>query len=90
MQLLKWLTKQLTLAEAEAKYSVQDDRLGESPLPFGFQSNEWSSLVAKIQEGDELWEFKSPPEHWKKKRGRAGIALVRDGELIDSLVTLMN
>jgi hypothetical protein len=50
-------------------------------------SQEFLDLMAP---GDELWEFMSPPETWAHLAGRAGIALVRDGEIIDSFLTLMN
>ena len=45
---------------------------------------------SKIQEGDELWRFSSPQESWEHLAGRAGICIVRDGEITDSLVTIMN
>ena len=43
-----------------------------------------------LQEGDELWEFRSPRESWANMAGRAGIALVRNGEVVASIVTRMN
>jgi hypothetical protein len=42
------------------------------------------------QEGDEVWEFNSPARFWQHLAGRAGIALVRDGEVVDSIITSMN
>ncbi len=44
----------------------------------------------RIQEGDEVWEFNSPAHFWEHLAGRAGIALVRDGEVMDSNITAMN
>jgi hypothetical protein len=85
-----WLQKRLTVAEAEASYMVKDDRLGPAAVPFGFQNDKWRALRAEMQEGDELWEFTSPPESWANLGGRAGIALVRDGEVVRTLVTRMN
>jgi len=43
-----------------------------------------------MQEGDELWEFCSSWESWQKLAGRAGIALVRNGEVVASVDTMMN
>jgi hypothetical protein len=85
-----WLQKRLTVAEAEAAYAVRDSRLGPDPVPFGFQNNEWRALVAAMQDGDELWEFTSPPESWQGLHGRAGVALVRRGEVVRTIVTTMN
>jgi len=44
----------------------------------------------QLQEGDELWEFVSPPETWKHLCGRAGICIVRKGEVIDSYITKLS
>lgn len=85
-----WLTKRLTVQEIETKYSVRDDRLGPNPVPFGFLNDRWQDLLAPMQPGDEIWEFSSPPETWQRLSGRAGLALVRNGEIVDTLTTAMN
>ncbi len=85
-----WLQKRVTVAEAEAANMVESDRLGPDPVPFGFQNNEWRALLAQMQEGDELWEFCSSWESWQNLAGRAGIALVRNGEVVASVDTMMN
>jgi hypothetical protein len=69
---------------------VKDKRLGAKPLPFGFQYEGWVRLKAMIEPGDELWEFSNSEESWKNLSGRAGICLVRQGEVVYSLVTLMS
>jgi hypothetical protein len=43
-----------------------------------------------MEPGDELWAFSSPPETWQHLCGRAGIALVRNGEVIEAMTTMMN
>ena len=43
-----------------------------------------------MYEGDELWEFCSPPETWENLYGRAGFAVVRDSVVIDYLVEIEN
>lgn len=43
-----------------------------------------------MQEGDELWIFSTSDESWKHLAGRAGISLVRDGQVVSSMVTKMN
>lgn len=85
-----WLQKRVTVAEAEAAHMVQSDRLGPDPIPFGFQNERWHSLLAQMQEGDELWEYCNSRESWANMAGRAGIALVRKRAVITSIVTRMN
>jgi hypothetical protein len=51
---------------------------------------DWNRLMARITEGDELWEFSSPWEHWERLTGRKGVALVRGGRSIAHVVTVMN
>jgi hypothetical protein len=85
-----WLQKRTTVSEAEAAHMVQTDRLGPEPIPFGFQNDRWRDLLAEMQQGDELWEFCSSQESWARLAGRAGIVLVRNGEIIGSIVTKLN
>ena len=85
-----WLTDAVPLKELETKHAVADDRLGAKPVAFGFQSEQWLKLKAQFQDGDEFREFMSPPKSWEKLAGRFGVALVRDGRVIDLLVTLRN
>ncbi len=86
----EWLESRITVEEAEATHLVEHERLGPAPVPFGFQNDCWREMVSMMTEGDELWEFCSPPESWEHLAGRAGIALVRDGEIVESIVTMMN
>lgn len=48
------------------------------------------ALLAQMIRGDELWEFSSPEESWNALAGRAGIALVRNGKIIDAIITKMS
>jgi hypothetical protein len=86
----EWLTRRITAQEAEQAHLVTSERLGPDPVPFGFQNAEWQALLAERQEGDEIWEFRSPPDTWKHLFGRAGVALVRDGRIGRCIVTMMN
>lgn len=86
----EWLQKVVTVGEAEAAHMRKIDRLGPEPVAFGFQNQKWRSLLAQMQEGDELREYCSSAESWAARAGRRGIALVRNGEVIDCIVTLMN
>jgi len=85
-----WLTKRTTVAEVEAASMVSNPELGPEPVPFGFINDKWKALLAQMQPGDELWEFSSSEESWQHLAGRAGFALVRNGEVVASIVTMMN
>jgi len=85
-----WLQKKITLQEAETTHLVKDDRLGPKPIPFGFVNGLWKAMIAKMKEGDELWEFCSPDESWQDLAGREGIALIRNRQVIDYILTRMN
>jgi hypothetical protein len=56
--------------------------------PFGFDTD--NRLYAQMLPGDEIWMFSSRPEFWACLAGRAGVALVRDGKIVDSIITAMN
>jgi hypothetical protein len=96
-----WLRNRITVEEAQAKHLVDftdesEARLAYArargvlltgePVPFGFKNIEWKELVASMQEGDELWEFSSAEHAWQHLAGRAGIALVRNGEIVDCII----
>jgi hypothetical protein len=52
--------------------------------------NYWAHLKRMMQPGDELYRFSSPPEAWEHLAGRAGVAIVRNGEVIHQRTNLMN
>ena len=54
------------------------------------EAKEWRTDFEKMETGDEIWEFCSPPDKWRQLCGRGGVALVRNGEIADSSVTEMN
>jgi len=86
----EWLQKKITVAEAEAEHMVNCPRLAPTPVAFGFNNARWREILAEMQETDELWTFSSSRESWQQLSGRSGISLVRDGEIIDSIVSVMN
>ena len=85
----EWLERRTTIEELEAKHSVRDDRLGSEPVPFGFMYKKWTRFTGQMQQGDELWEFAAPEKAWEHLAGRAGIALVRNGEIVDVIHTMI-
>lgn len=74
------LIRKATVEEWEAEETFNG-------VPFGLCNREWVAMLAKMQPGDELWSWASDQESWNKLAGRAGMALVRDGEVIDTFLT---
>jgi hypothetical protein len=85
-----WLQARTTLEAAEQENLVQDARLGPTAIPFGYQHDAWVRFKALMQDGDELWTFSSPPEFWEALMGRAGLCIVRKGDVVASLVTMLS
>lgn len=89
-----WLQEMLTVAEAEMAHpGTKDDRAARFPdavKPSGFQNRAWEELKPLMRPGDKVWTFASLPDSREHLAGRAGIALVRDGVPIRTIVTLMN
>lgn len=84
-----WLRKRITVEEAQQQSYKLDD-LGPDPVPFGYSYGKWGVMKEMMKAGDELWIFSSPSESWANLAGRAGIALVRKGRVIASMVNLLN
>lgn len=97
-----WLRQKTTLEVVEArdvqrfkeeneKARILGHRTGGIPeRPGGFKHKEWAKFRAQFQKGDELWIFSSPKETWAGLCGRAGFAIVRDGEVVDVFVSVLN
>ena len=47
----------------------------------------WHALRAQMRPGDTLWTFRAPETEWLQSAGRAGYALVRQGEVVSGVVT---
>jgi hypothetical protein len=78
-----WLVETTSIQQAEAAHTRGD-------IPFGRQNEEWERLEAALEAADELWTFCSPAESWEHHAGRMGVAVVRGGRIVMSLVTIMN
>ncbi len=48
------------------------------------------AIFRAFRVGDEIWRFTTSGESWKNLCGRAGYALVRDGTVVETHVTIMN
>jgi hypothetical protein len=76
-----WLRRKMTVSEAEAESMTDITRPEIKGIPFGFMNDIWNAFKALIVEGDELWYFKSDEDSWRCFCGRAGYAIVRNGEV---------
>jgi hypothetical protein len=47
----------------------------------------WQKLQRQALGGDELWAFSNPPSTWRKMGRCSGFALVREGEIVESVIT---
>ena len=74
------LRRRVSIDEVEAKYAFEGK-------PFGGRYAPWERLKAQVSEGDELWEFSNSADAWEALCGIAGIALVRKGEIVYTIVT---
>jgi hypothetical protein len=52
--------------------------------------DEWNALTAAAAPGDVAWYFRSPEATWAALSGRAGFALVRQGEVVAAFVTQLS
>lgn len=84
------LVRQTSVAEQEESHKQPDSRSGADAIPFGLMNHRWRALKELMGPADELWEFSSSEESWKALSGKAGIALVRNGTVIASFVTVTN
>lgn len=85
----EWMTRRMTVPEVEAERMHSDPRLGDVPVPFGFQNHKWQLMLKQMQDGDELWEYISKT-NWSQRSGVMGIALVRSGTVIACVHTLVS
>lgn len=86
-----WLYGSLqTTEEIEAGKLPFELPKGVRPIPFNALDRRWVKMKSQLQPGDHWQRFRTPPETWKRKGGMAGIALVRDGRVVDFQVRKIN
>lgn len=91
----EWLTGKLEVKEIVEKESVQQrwERLQnpQSNVKIAVSLEFVKSMFgSSMEENDEIWKFSSPPDSWQLLCGRSGYALVRNGVVIDTFITMMN
>jgi hypothetical protein len=86
----KLTRKYRSAEEVEQEHMVSNPALGNQPVPFGFNNNQWRELLASMESGDELWSFTTSDASWDNGCGRSGISLVRNGKEVSCIIEKMN
>lgn len=82
----EWLQTRMSDGEIAALGTAQ----GRIPRRARPLLEELRRFKAKQKPGDELWYFDSPVERWQNLGGCRGLALVRDGEVVDMHILMEN
>lgn len=79
---------------ARYKKSRRRDHQSNNESVLATITPEWwrgaAELLSKMWPDDEIWYFESDPLSWRYLAGRAGYAIVRNGEPVGYTVTKMN
>lgn len=78
------------MAEAEQANLPCVAEVGAGVKPFWRAASRVARAVSGLRAGDEIRESRNPPEPWRMITGRAGVSLVRNGELVFTPVTMTN
>ena len=84
---VEWLANSPTTIDAIRKELVDSD-LPQSLVEGMTETlNEVQHLLGL---NDELFKFSSPPETWQNMMGTSGLAIVRNGQIVRSIMLAMN
>jgi hypothetical protein len=82
-----WLLRPIPWDDAQARHMWNG-------IPFGRLHEEWKRIVALLEADSktQLWSFCSPPETWTgfPLRGMEGYAVVREGKVIQYILTAIS
>jgi hypothetical protein len=93
-----WLVRRVGIVDRESlaryKKSRRRDHQSNNDSILATITPEWwqsaAELLSKMRPDDEIWYFESDPLSWRYLAGRAGYAIVRNGEPVGYTVTKMN
>jgi hypothetical protein len=93
-----WLVRRVGIVDRESlaryKKSRRRDHQSNNESVLATITPEWwrgaAELLSKMWPDDEIWYFESDPLSWRYLAGRAGYAIVRNGEAVGYTVTKMN
>jgi hypothetical protein len=68
-------------------YITMGDLGSEIPPEAAKKEPGYSGIAGCVRRGDEIWSWQTPAETWQRQAGRAGLAVVRNGEVVGVIVT---
>ena len=77
---LEWLTEPVEDAPTSYETDLPDRMALKTRMA-------WQKLKSHAHKDDVLWAFTNPPATWRKLGKRTGFALVREGAVIETVVT---
>lgn len=78
------------LKEETTVERLEEENVSMLGTPFGRDADLWKKLKDQVQHGDKLHNFRTNRASWFTCSGRAGVALVRDGEIIYFFCTVIS
>jgi hypothetical protein len=79
-----WISARASTADV-----VRRARIGERPTE-GSEKDPVVMMIDDMQPGDELRTFTNSREAWKRRHGRKGYVVMRDGKVIAAVLTALN
>ncbi|MEW8256266.1 MAG: hypothetical protein AB2747_18050 [Candidatus Thiodiazotropha taylori] len=77
--------------ESLAEIRKENERIKVLPLlPFGYQNEQWIGFKKHMLKGERLYYISTPESYWKKLRGTAGYAILREGKVVYFFRTKVN
>ena len=76
---MKQTVEQCIIASLKRRVSSED-----------LDDEKWLEFKDKMQDGDELWYYRTPPETWAAFCGREGYVLVRDDTVVHEILLSIN
>jgi hypothetical protein len=85
-----WLEERIRLADLRCETETGRGSVNDNSGEWTPYREAFSRIALRMRDGDELWTFASPPDTWRALMGRRGVALVRQGKVIEQVVLEMN
>lgn len=88
----------LSIAEVETEELIEllfdialyHDKRSIPRLPFAYMNDAWQAFTGQIRTGDLIYFFTSDKASWRGLFGREGYALIRDGKVVNVLITALS
>ena len=83
-----WLTRRLTPSELDDERAQSAGRM--EAVFWTNHVRTFARQLEALQDGDEVWAFQSPPDTWMTLRGRAGLCVLRGGEVLAIYIHMLS